>query len=782
MTSAEAPPECYAALFDVYCDIAEQCMATGVMSYMKGLTDRMAELLSDIDDGGRSRRRYETLLKAQQPYGSEVAAASALSRRAGHESEAYDAVRRIGVPLHQLGRPLHEDVGWIIYRYMNAGTDRLTSVQIRGLLRDYLLLENPRPSALHSAVLRIAAKFARTAPEFNFCKFFMMWQPRYITADDAVTADIGDRRVPSLLSLVVETMLDSDAVSELPGLLGLVKLPPAVIMEVIREGFFRKIIGYYRSGDLDTALDFIDIYIAHCSLHAASEWHSRILSVALKLLRGEQSGQLPEFLVAWDSDYFRDEDFVADIPAARPLAVRALKHCFDAVRLDVARYQPLLPKLIDMFAAVAARVTDNEWIYRKRALMLAWSGHAGMAIGEFRRMAVAGVGSFYFWLDFSEAVEDRDVKIGLLSKAMLAADECQATAGRLTMAQLLHFAGLDDRAAVELDAYASQCAEPSARYRAVRATLGDAEPGYTDNRTFYLQASARADEFVYADVPTAAMSVIRVSGSALTMTDGRGTVLGIDAGLLPPGAPVETGSNLALKFLARDGEPLRVLSVTVAGGDAYGALPLRVGYAAGIGPDGAALVYCGSNAEPVEVHGVPEGAYVRFRSYTDDGGRRQGVAPVVIDAPAAWRHFRHRTMAVWAVDRRRGVALLSVAPGMPGCEAPLSMTGDVVAAGSLLDVTYYVIPGTGGSHTLVPLVCRVTEDDVTVPVVKRVSGELKLSSDGVAGFVRCVSVDAELMQSAGVEAGMYVSACSVLVPRTADGPEHWRAVSLTPYV
>lgn len=782
MTSAEAPAECYAALFDVYCDIAEQCMATGVMSYMKGLADRMAELLSDIDDGGHSRRRYESLLKLQQPYGREIAAASALSRRAGHESEAYDAVRRIGVPLHQLGRQLHEDAGWIIYRFMKASADRLTSVQMRGLLRDYLLLENPRPSALHSAVLRIAAKFARTAPEFNFCKFFMMWQPRYITADDAVTAHVGDRRVPSLLSVVVETMLDSDAVAELPELLGLVKLPPAVIMEVIREGFFRKIIDCYRSGDSATALDFIDIYIAHCSLHAASEWHSRILSVALKILRGGQAGRLPEFLVAWDSDYFRDEDFVADIPAARPLAVRALKHCFDAVRLDVTRYNSLLPRLIDVFADVASRVTDNEWIYRKRALMLAWSGHAGMAVGEFRRMAVAGVGGFYFWLDFSEAVEDRDVKIGLLSKALLAAaDERQAAAGRLTMAQLLHFAGLDDRAAVELDAYALQCAEPLARYRAVRSTLGDAVAGYADNRTFYLQASARADEFVYADVPTAAMSVIHVSGSALTLTDGRGSVLGIDAGLLPPGTPVETGSNLALKFLARDGEPPRVLSVTVAGGDAYEALPLRVGYAAGIGTDGAALVYCGSNAEPVEVHGVPEGAYVRFRSYTD-GGRRQGVAPVVIDAPAAWRHFRHRTVAVCDLDCNRGMALLAVAPGMSGSEIPLAMTGEDIAVGDLIEITYYVRLCGDGGHMIVPLVCRDAAEDRGVTVVKRVSGELKLSPGGSAGFVRDVRVPAELLLSAGVEADMYVSVGAVLMPRAGSEPEHWRAFSVSPYV
>lgn len=147
--------------------------------------DKMKEFYYDgwMDYNEAAERAYKTLCRFVRPNGYEVKSASELSKT--DPDGAYQKVTEMyGKDAKLLDDKLHEEFGWILYRYMKANFDRLTSVQIRCLLRDYMLLHNERPSMLHSTILGFALKFHKNHPDFSFYKFFLLWGPENLRDED----------------------------------------------------------------------------------------------------------------------------------------------------------------------------------------------------------------------------------------------------------------------------------------------------------------------------------------------------------------------------------------------------------------------------------------------------------------------------------------------------------------------------------------------------------------------------------------------------------------------
>ena len=69
-----------------------------------------------------------------------------------------------------------EETGWDIYRYMKANMEAMNSQEARTLLACYMKMGLPRPSLLHSLMLNIALRMAKKFPDFQFDRFFDMWE------------------------------------------------------------------------------------------------------------------------------------------------------------------------------------------------------------------------------------------------------------------------------------------------------------------------------------------------------------------------------------------------------------------------------------------------------------------------------------------------------------------------------------------------------------------------------------------------------------------------------
>ena len=119
------------SLFWVLRDFAmNQFVPTNNLEQARYCLDQMEELLPDMmDDNGAGKRAYQNLYKLILPNANEIKQISDMSKT--NPNEAYQRItEKFGTDAKNIDPKLHEDFGWIVYRYMKANSDQLTSIQI----------------------------------------------------------------------------------------------------------------------------------------------------------------------------------------------------------------------------------------------------------------------------------------------------------------------------------------------------------------------------------------------------------------------------------------------------------------------------------------------------------------------------------------------------------------------------------------------------------------------------------------------------------------------------
>lgn len=76
-------------------------------------------------------------------------------------SNAYVQVKNYIDSANDVDSALHEELGWIIYRYIKAKISNLTSLEIRTLLKDYMYLRNERPSNASFSNIELCFEFLK---------------------------------------------------------------------------------------------------------------------------------------------------------------------------------------------------------------------------------------------------------------------------------------------------------------------------------------------------------------------------------------------------------------------------------------------------------------------------------------------------------------------------------------------------------------------------------------------------------------------------------------------
>lgn len=130
-----------------------------------------SKLLSiNIRDDEIILKQISFLRPKLDPNYQEVQDAENLSKNGNHTQalEVFRQLKRQG----KLSQPHHESFGWSIYRYIKASKDNLSVDDVKKLLFEYLKLENPRPSLLHSIILGFSVRYDRYHNQFNLYIFF----------------------------------------------------------------------------------------------------------------------------------------------------------------------------------------------------------------------------------------------------------------------------------------------------------------------------------------------------------------------------------------------------------------------------------------------------------------------------------------------------------------------------------------------------------------------------------------------------------------------------------
>ena len=118
-------------------------------------------------------RKIDSLKLTVIPEYSQIQKAKELSKNGGNDEAIaiYSSLAAAG----KLPPQTHVDYGWVIYRYLKSHIEELDSGQVRSRLRDYIQLQNERPSLLHSQILSFALNYAKKDNGFKLIPFLELW-------------------------------------------------------------------------------------------------------------------------------------------------------------------------------------------------------------------------------------------------------------------------------------------------------------------------------------------------------------------------------------------------------------------------------------------------------------------------------------------------------------------------------------------------------------------------------------------------------------------------------
>lgn len=413
------------SLFWVLRDLAEnKFIANQNMEQARLCLDQMKKLLPKmIDDNGTGERAYQNLHKQILPNANKVKDALELSKT--DPNAAYTNITALfGTNAQQLENEFHEDFGWIIYRYIKANTNQLTSVQIRCLLRDYMQLKNERPSLLHSVILNYAIAFSNGHSDFSFYKFFKLWGADNLRYEDYYVGTIDGHHVSSLTYRICKVILNSNEDFDVSDFVSKFE-KREIIIDDLRQSYFWKLMNLHKENRFDDLFRCFYLYANNYSCLGASHWHSEILKIANRFMTNEHSDKFIPFMIKWDGEgNLRDEDWTKETNEEGKefpsLAVKSAKKCFEIIKAMPKEMvsDATLTWLKVLFEKVKHNNPDDDWSIRNYATICVWRGEIEEAVNLYKTLIIHMGDKYYLWSELANILYSKDdLSIGLLLKA-----------------------------------------------------------------------------------------------------------------------------------------------------------------------------------------------------------------------------------------------------------------------------------------------------------------------------------------------------------------------------
>lgn len=413
------------AMFWVLRDIVQNiCIPNRNMEQAQSYLTRMKALLPRMkDDNNAGQNAYNRLLKSLAPDADMIKSASDLSKT--DPTAAYNRiVAKTGPSGNNKDVTLHEDFGWIIYRYIKANISNLTSLQVRGLLRDYMMLKNERPSMLHSVMLNFALNFAKDHPDFNFFRFFLLWGIENLRSEDWQKGTANDHEIPSLVERICREIGAPEKEIDIQDFVDHFGEKRAIIIEYLRQNYFWKLMGWQKEKKWEELWSGFDDYAATYSVLGPSHWHSEILKIACRFMSDKEACRFLPFMMQWygkgnlSPDDWKKENSAEGIEYPS-LAVKSAKRCFEIIKEDSSKKKnpDLVHWLKTLYTQAIEQNSDDDWSIRNYATICIWEGSVEEAISTYKKLLLHKSEQYYLWSELADCVSDSALRTGLLLKA-----------------------------------------------------------------------------------------------------------------------------------------------------------------------------------------------------------------------------------------------------------------------------------------------------------------------------------------------------------------------------
>ena len=193
----------YSAMFWVLSDYGKLYIGRGENGKARECLNKMVKLLECINDnGGYAERAVKNLNRQLIPNWNLVYNMSELAK-AGNEEDAFNNL----IEAHKsapFDAALHEDFGWVIFRYLNKRYGEIGSINARKALAIYMTLENERPSLLHSQILNVATKISEKYEDFKFLPFLRLWGVFNFSDKDFYSSYWEGKEISPLVERIIE--------------------------------------------------------------------------------------------------------------------------------------------------------------------------------------------------------------------------------------------------------------------------------------------------------------------------------------------------------------------------------------------------------------------------------------------------------------------------------------------------------------------------------------------------------------------------------------------------
>ncbi len=491
-------------------DLCKRYIANNDLQSAQPYSEELSSLeFSDPDDDFIQTiiKQAKSIREKLNPFAAEVKRASELSKN-GNVDDAMQIMTGLK-DAGNLTTDSYETFGWIIFRYLRDKMESLTSVQFRRGLFDYIQLKDHCSDNLHLQILNLALKYSKRDDSFRFASFFNLWGPNRIGYEAFhVSYDKEGKEISPLMSRVAKEVIKYP-IEEVNAICDSLGQYRSDFLSFIRESYFWDLYHAYSEKRFQDLWAGFDTYINCYPTTAYSEFHSKILSLAVRAMSEDNVSRFYSFFKKWNPACLGPADWQEEKgengETYKALALKAIKNAVDSALAVNDEELGDTDWLISAIDTVIKKNPDDDWSVRDKAKILIKSGKKADAEKVYQELVCTLGDKYYVWQEFSDCIDDKDAKIGMLCKAIsMEKNEDYIGNIRLSLAGCLINEGMMAEAAHELKLYRDNYDAKGWRVKPKYESLQDRCSGTTpaeNNNALYQKYIPFADEYAYSSIP-----------------------------------------------------------------------------------------------------------------------------------------------------------------------------------------------------------------------------------------------------------------------------------------
>jgi hypothetical protein len=410
----------------------------------------------------------------------------------------------------KLSQDNQESYGWAVYRYLKEMHNNIDINEVKRILFEYLNLQNHKPSLLHSVILQFSLFYSKNQ-NFNFYRFFELWNPIYLREEDKEKQYKDGKTYPSLVEKIIKLLVDKNYQIDIDYLKKTIN-DDKLVIETIRETYFWKIFNLHKNNNFQELWNLFNFYVDNFSNLGNSHWHSEILKLANRFMIDENSWRFFNFFQKWNYNNLRYDDWEEEINGDnryKSLARKSLSIVFKHIKSNIKSNNidnNNLQWALELYHIALDKEKNDIWLLREYAILLKITNSNDKAIAIYKNIILDLSDQAYIWHEFSKLLEEININISIsmLCKAIsIQKNEDFLDQIHLDLAKLLINSNRLKEAKIELKQYEKHRIKKewklSEEFVLLNKKVENIETNDI-NKNFYKENIALAEDYIYSEI------------------------------------------------------------------------------------------------------------------------------------------------------------------------------------------------------------------------------------------------------------------------------------------